>query len=281
MSPINKLTHNTTRQTLSLAMAVFLSLISLSTHATQTVTYYHSNALGSPVSATDEAGNVLWREAYEPYGLRLIKDANSSGNNRYFTGHPEDSSTGLTYMGSRFYDPRVGRFLSPDPQRFKETNLASFNRYAYGNHNPYKFVDPDGEFAIPYVVATGLLAVGGGYVLSKAWQNALSNTSNPELIFNEGDENNASSDSINGQESGSDGDTQDSSVDSGEGSRQKGDRMTSEDNALDQLSEIEEAQRRVRKGKSDQIIDSIEKSKQRAKHSLRPQNIDLDNLDDY
>jgi hypothetical protein len=38
---------------------------------------------------------------------------------------------------------------------------------------------------------------------------------------------------------------------------QQGDRMTSKDDALQQLGEIEEAQARVRQGKSRQIIDSI------------------------
>ncbi len=63
--------------------------------------------------------------------------------------------------------------------------------------------------------------------------------------------------------------------------RQKGDRIKSDDDALQQLEEIENAQRKVRKGKSGQIIDNIEKSKQRANDSLKPHNIDLDNLDDF
>jgi hypothetical protein len=51
--------------------------------------------------------------------------------------------------------------------------------------------------------------------------------------------------------------------------RQQGDRMTSTDDALKQLDEIEEAQKKVRQGKSKQIIDSIEKSRQRAKNRLK------------
>ncbi|MEM6471894.1 MAG: RHS repeat-associated core domain-containing protein [Planctomycetota bacterium] len=62
--------------------------------------------------------------------------------------------------------------------------------------------------------------------------------------------------------------------------RQIGDRMTSGDDALQQLSEIEVAQRNVRQGKAEQIIDSIEKSKQRAKNQLDGIR-NLDDLDDY
>ncbi|WP_223866502.1 RHS repeat domain-containing protein, partial [Candidatus Enterovibrio escicola] len=37
----------------------------------ETVTYFHTDALGTPVAATDESGNVLWREHYSPFGEKL------------------------------------------------------------------------------------------------------------------------------------------------------------------------------------------------------------------
>ena len=33
-----------------------------------------------------------------------------------------------------------------DPVGFTESNLQSFNRYAYANNNPYRYVDPDGRY---------------------------------------------------------------------------------------------------------------------------------------
>ncbi|TVK90666.1 hypothetical protein AYI83_21545 [Shewanella algae] len=48
----------------------------------------------------------------------------------------------LTYMQARYYDPLIGRFYANDPVGFRDVH--SFNRYAYGNNNPYKYVDPDG-----------------------------------------------------------------------------------------------------------------------------------------
>lgn len=41
-------------------------------------------------------------------------------------------------MQARYYDPVIGRFYSNDPQGF--TNVHNFNRYAYANNNPYKYV---------------------------------------------------------------------------------------------------------------------------------------------
>ncbi|MEL4287464.1 RHS repeat-associated core domain-containing protein [Shewanella xiamenensis] len=46
-------------------------------------------------------------------------------------------------MQARYYDPLIGRFYSNDPIGFRDVH--SFNRYAYANNNPYKYVDPDGQ----------------------------------------------------------------------------------------------------------------------------------------
>ena len=48
-------------------------------------------------------------------------------------------------MQARYYDPVIGRFYSNDPIGFRDVH--SFNRYAYANNNPYKYVDPTGMCA--------------------------------------------------------------------------------------------------------------------------------------
>jgi RHS repeat-associated protein len=111
------------------------------------VTYYHNDLLGSPVVATDASGQVVWRESYRPYGERLTNAPASSTNDVWFTGRRQDVDTGLVYMGARYYDPALGRFISTDPKGFDEANVHSFNRYAYANNNPYRFIDPDGQAA--------------------------------------------------------------------------------------------------------------------------------------
>lgn len=108
----------------------------------QTV-YYHNDTAGSPIVATDEAGNLLWRESYRPYGERMLKPA--AANNQWFHGKQADPDTGMSDFGARNYDPVLGRFLSIDPVDFTEKNIHSFNRYNYGNNNPLKFKDPDGR----------------------------------------------------------------------------------------------------------------------------------------
>jgi RHS repeat-associated protein len=125
----------------------------------ETVTYYHNDALGSPVAATDANGNLLWREVYTPYGERIGRDAAAADNNRWYTGHQE-TGYGLVYMGARHYDPEIGRFLSVDPVRFQEGHAHSFNRYAYAANNPYRYVDPDGRWIEDAVLGIPSLALG-------------------------------------------------------------------------------------------------------------------------
>jgi RHS repeat-associated protein len=124
--------------------------------AADIITYYHNDISGTPLLATDAAGNVVWKENYQPYGDKLNKQPASAGNKVGFAGKPYDGNTGLSYMGARYYDPVIGRFMGIDPKGFDEGNLHSFNRYTYANNNPYKFVDPDGRAAAAIVALLGV-----------------------------------------------------------------------------------------------------------------------------
>lgn len=136
--------------------------------AAERITYYHTDALGSPVAATDAQGNVIWQESYEPYGDRIKKQPASTTNSRWYTGHPLDAESGLNYAGARYYDPVIGRFMGVDPAAFTEKNIHSFNRYNYGNNNPYKYIDPDGreplsDSADPQAELEERIAGGGNF----------------------------------------------------------------------------------------------------------------------
>jgi RHS repeat-associated protein len=116
------------------------------TVAAPQIVYYHNDFTGSPLAATDSAGTVLWKETYEPYGSRYLNPA-SGANGLWYTGKPTEDATGLSDFGARWYNPQVGRFYGTDPKRFTESNPFSFNRYAYGNNNPYRYLDPNGAWA--------------------------------------------------------------------------------------------------------------------------------------
>ncbi len=132
---------------------------------TGAITYLHNDFAGNPIAATDAAGAILWKENFRPYGDRLNNQPAASGNRQWFHGKAVDADTGLSYFGARYYDPTLGRFMGIDPVDFKETNLHSFNRYGYGNNNPYKFVDPDGNSPVDvfFLVYDGAKLVGAIY----------------------------------------------------------------------------------------------------------------------
>jgi RHS repeat-associated protein len=110
-----------------------------------TTQYTHTDALGSPIAKTDSAGVEVpgTHESYSPFGRPMEVDADGVG----YAGHIRDADTHLTYMQQRYYDPRIGRFLSVDPVQADTEDGGNFNRYWYANNNPYRLVDPDGRFA--------------------------------------------------------------------------------------------------------------------------------------
>ena len=62
-------------------------------------------------------------------------------------------------MQQRYYDPIAGRFLSVDPVTTDAKTGDHFNRYAYADNNPYKFIDPDGRNPVIAAIVRVLLAI--------------------------------------------------------------------------------------------------------------------------
>jgi RHS repeat-associated protein len=110
--------------------------------STATVTYQHTDALGSPVATTNSSKTVLQRSEYEPYGYLLNRPMEDGPG---YTGHVTDAATGLVYMQQRYMDPLIGqRFLTVDPVTAYSPGGA-FNQYWYASANPYGFTDSDGR----------------------------------------------------------------------------------------------------------------------------------------
>jgi RHS repeat-associated protein len=115
-------------------------------HAARTVTYYLTDAQGSVIMTEDAQGNTTGVYDYRPYGAAQPGPAVPGPG---YTGHVQDPDTGLVYMQQRYYASN-GRFLSPDPMGPVPGNIYNFNRYAYANNNPMRFIDPTGRCAEHY-----------------------------------------------------------------------------------------------------------------------------------
>ncbi|KUG23353.1 rhs family protein [hydrocarbon metagenome] len=60
-----------------------------------------------------------------------------------YTGREYDSETGMYFYRARYYDPKIGRFVTKDPIGFE----GGINVYAYVENNPVNTVDPEGKQA--------------------------------------------------------------------------------------------------------------------------------------
>jgi len=139
----------------TLAALAVLAFTTLPLSAAEVVTYYHNDHLGSPIAATDDTGTVVWQQAYDAWGLKLTANTDERG----YTGNWLDEETGLADHKARWYTSSIGRFTGIDPVEWHETNIHSFNRYAYGNNNPYSYSDQNGELAFPVVPILGVMAL--------------------------------------------------------------------------------------------------------------------------
>lgn len=61
-----------------------------------------------------------------------------------------------------FASDASARFMSVDPVQADAHTGTNFNRYHYGNNNPYVYVDPDGRFALQIAGTAAGMVIGGG-----------------------------------------------------------------------------------------------------------------------
>lgn len=129
--------------------------------------YLYADRLGSIVGIADDAGTVLKRLNYSPYG----ESESISDITFCFTGQRFDEETGLYYWKNRYYSPVLGRFLQPDPVTIIRTDqnnpAAVLDLYDYANNDPMNRKDPDGRaiLAAPLVPAAILLVLAYLYIL--------------------------------------------------------------------------------------------------------------------
>lgn len=131
-------------QWLSRVAGLLVSVVSLvrPVQSSEVVTYYYIDQQGTVLANADVLGHMLAATDYRPYGVIARGSANDGPG---FTGHVDDSDSGLVYMQARYYDPVVGRFTATDPVGPAAGNVFAFNRYDYANDNPAVHVDPDGR----------------------------------------------------------------------------------------------------------------------------------------
>ncbi|MFJ9349491.1 RHS repeat-associated core domain-containing protein [Streptomyces sp. NPDC101237] len=106
------------------------------------VTRLMSDSQASTSVAVDSTTNTVTRRRYLPFGAQRSGSL-PSGTDHGFLGKSEDSDTGLSVLGARMYDNKLGRFISTDPLRTPYTP-QNMNLYSYAMNNPIAYSDPTG-----------------------------------------------------------------------------------------------------------------------------------------
>jgi RHS repeat-associated protein len=102
--------------------------------------HYLNDRLGTPEILTDASGVVRWEAWYEPFGEAHIHPSSNVVNNIRLPGQYFDSETGFHYNYHRYYDPKTGRYLTPDPIGLE----GGINLFAYVGNDAVNRIDPLG-----------------------------------------------------------------------------------------------------------------------------------------
>ena len=116
--------------------------------------FIHGDHLGSTSYLTDERGLPYQFMMYLPYGETMIDQRSGVCSTPYrytplarptraIAGQELDEMTQLYYYGARYYNPRIGNFMSVDPLA---DAFPSQSPYLYAYNNPIRFIDVDGLY---------------------------------------------------------------------------------------------------------------------------------------
>ncbi|WP_455827938.1 RHS repeat-associated core domain-containing protein, partial [Pseudomonas kilonensis] len=101
--------------------------------------HYQLDHLGTPQELSNPEGEIVWSAHYRAYGEIARLDVGKIDNPLRFQGQYFDQESGLHYNRHRYYNPDIGRYLTPDPVKL----AGGINAYQYVP-NPTGWVDPLG-----------------------------------------------------------------------------------------------------------------------------------------
>ncbi|MGC5361653.1 RHS repeat-associated core domain-containing protein [Streptomyces sp. DT24] len=118
------------------------------------LSYLAGDQHGTSSLAVDATTQDVTKRRTTPFGAPRGTAPANWPDDKAFLGKPADTTTGLTHIGAREYDPGNGQFLSVDPVLSLDEH-QSLNGYSYANQNPATHSDP-----------TGLACYGGNHSAS-------------------------------------------------------------------------------------------------------------------
>jgi RHS repeat-associated protein len=107
-----------------------------------TLYYARRDQLNSASEVLYASGAIVGEQRYYPFGETHVSTG-SMFTDRLYTGQRAISGLGLDYYNARYYDPSLGRFISPDS--ITPGGPQGLNRYSYVMNNPIRYNDPTGH----------------------------------------------------------------------------------------------------------------------------------------
>ncbi len=136
----------------------------IKTSATRDIVYCRRDHKANTTDIFGFNGTIIESYSYSGYGQpHMISGANAVGAR--YEQRQWDDLVGLYYFGARYYDPFIGRFLTPDTQIGGTLMQADvLNRFAFELNNPINNVDLTGHSIrdMWIGIALGLVLVGIG-----------------------------------------------------------------------------------------------------------------------
>ncbi len=133
--------------------------------ASGNVFFYYADHLGTTRTVTNGTGTTCYDADFTPYGQEMVH-TNTCPQNYKFTGYERDAESGNDYAMARFYNPRLGRFMSGDLLAGDSAGPQSLNRYGYVLNSPTALIDPSGMLHTPMNFwegnFPGIFDMGGG-----------------------------------------------------------------------------------------------------------------------
>jgi len=100
--------------------------------------YLHTDQLGSTRVVTNAYKATVQTFSYYPFGEVLTTTGTNTDYKFNGKEFDEEQGVNLYYYGARYYDPKIGRFISIDP-------IVNYtNPYSYVRNNPINLTDPSG-----------------------------------------------------------------------------------------------------------------------------------------
>jgi RHS repeat-associated protein len=109
--------------------------------------FYIYDCLGNVVNVVDPTGTIQATYSYDAWGNILSSSgAVADINPIRYKGYYYDTESRLYYIKTRYYNPELRRFISPDTEFIAGENLfLGLNMYSYCYCNPLKYIDNDGK----------------------------------------------------------------------------------------------------------------------------------------